>query len=124
MDSLCDQETCESSGQIAVAKKGQATAYQLIDLSNIFITIEDNKVLINSAKLYDYQGVINVGDFNFDGLEDFAVQNGNNGSYGGPSYDIFLYNKKKGNFSTVLRYLASLNKPWASLRLPQTVNES
>ena len=30
------------------------------------------------------------GDFDFDGREDFAVQTGEDGSYGGPSYDVFL----------------------------------
>ncbi len=34
------------------------------------------------------------GDFNFDGLEDIAIRNGNNGAYASPSYDIYLSSKE------------------------------
>lgn len=33
-----------------------------------------------------------VGDFNFDGLPDVAVQNGNKGLYRSPGYDVYLQN--------------------------------
>lgn len=60
------------------------------DLPSIVMTMENGTLLTNSARLYDDQGTINVGDFNFDGLDDFAVQIGYDGSYGGPSYAVFL----------------------------------
>jgi hypothetical protein len=41
---------------------------------------------------------VNVGDFNFDGHEDLGIQNGNNGAYNGPSYDIYLYSPEKNSF--------------------------
>jgi hypothetical protein len=59
---------------------------------------DTQKPLVNSANLYDFQGVINVGDFNFDGREDFAIRNGNNGSYGGPTYDVYLSDRASGRF--------------------------
>ncbi len=86
-----DGGTCEGPGIIGVFHKGAKTPVQLIPMDNIFLSFtKRGKPLANSAALYDYQGVINVGDFNFDGQEDFAIQNGNHGSYSGPSYDVYL----------------------------------
>jgi hypothetical protein len=91
--------TCEGPGQIQVFRKGQHTAMQTIEMANIVLSMAPNgKPLANAASLYDYQGVINAGDFNFDGREDFGVQNGNDGSYGGPSYAIFLFDAASGQF--------------------------
>jgi uncharacterized protein len=97
-----DSYTCSSAGLLQVLKKGTAVVLQKIPLETIFLSFEKQKLLVNSAALYDYQGAINVGDFNFDGQEDFAVQNGNNGSYQGPSYDVFLFGKGKFQYSKEL----------------------
>lgn len=92
--------TCEGAGQLLVYDKGQQKLLQAINLPNVFVTLpaHGGGPLVNSAALYDYQGVLNVDDFNFDGHEDFGVQNGNKGSYGGPSYDIYLFDAKTGRF--------------------------
>jgi hypothetical protein len=37
-------------------------------------------------------------DFNFDGLEDLAVCNGRGGGYGGPSYSVFLFDRRSRKF--------------------------
>ncbi|HEX8986807.1 MAG TPA: hypothetical protein VF816_02515 [Rhodocyclaceae bacterium] len=60
------------------------------DLPSVVLTMEGGALLVNSARLYDDQGTINAGDFNFDGQDDFAVQIGNEGAYGGPNYAVFL----------------------------------
>lgn len=92
LDEPCADTSCEGSGRLAVLKKGSSKPLQVIALPGVFLSRRaDGQPLVNSAQLYAYQGVVNVGDFNFDGAEDFAVQNGNRGSYGGPSYDVFLY---------------------------------
>jgi len=98
-DSKQDYSSCENPGVVQVFRKGAVAPLQIIAMENIFLSFSRNKTpLVNSAALYDYQGVINVGDFNFDGEEDFAIQNGNHGSYGGPSYDVYLFSKKAGSF--------------------------
>ena len=95
----CGDVTCESTGQISVTKSGATGKSQLIDLPSIFLTrAAGGGLLINSTVLYEYQGTINTGDFNFDGDQDFAIQTGNNGSYGGPSYDVFLQDRRSGRF--------------------------
>ena len=84
--------TREGPGLVIVYTKGSPRPLQTVMMDNIVASSDkDGHPLINTAKLYDYQGLINVGDFNFDGHEDFAVQNGNNGAYAGPSYDVYLY---------------------------------
>ena len=94
-----DYSSCESPGIVSVSKKGEAAVLQYIPMENIFLSFsESKKPLANSARLYDYQGVINVGDFNFDGEEDFAIQNGNAGSYNGPSYDVFVKSRTAPGF--------------------------
>ena len=86
-------------GVVNVFLKGANKPVQRIPMNNIFLSFRgDGEPLVNSARMYDYQGVINVGDFNFDGQEDFAIQNGNYGSYGGPSYDVFLHLAKGERF--------------------------
>jgi uncharacterized protein YecT (DUF1311 family) len=87
-----DDTTREGPGRVIIFAKGDTTPLQTITMDNIFASLgKSGQPLTNTAKLYDYQGLINVGDFNFDGHEDFAIQNGNNGAYGGPSYDVYLY---------------------------------
>lgn len=94
-----DYSSCEGSGVVQVFRKGSDVPLQTIAMENIFLSFSRTNIpLVNSARLYDYQGVINVGDFNFDGEEDFAIQNGNNGAYSGPSYDVYLFSKKSGFF--------------------------
>lgn len=95
----CSEQTCEGPAYLGIQRKGSNAVLQAIYLPNVFLTRQDNgEPLVNSARLYDYQGVINSGDFNFDGQTDFAVQNGNRGSYGGPSYDVFLFDAPRQRF--------------------------
>jgi uncharacterized protein len=95
-----EDTTCEGPAQLLIHGKGQRAVRQTINLPRVFVTLRKGSKgpLVNSAKLYDYQGVINVGDFNFDGQEDFGIQTGNDGSYGGPSYDIYLFNARTQRF--------------------------
>ncbi|WP_169741224.1 lysozyme inhibitor LprI family protein [Andreprevotia chitinilytica] len=94
-----DDGTCEGPGQVQIYAKGGKSPLQTINMDNIYVSFSKSKQpLTNSAAMYDYQGVINVGDFNFDGQEDIAIQNGNNGSYSGPSYDVYLFSTKTKKF--------------------------
>lgn len=92
--------TCEGPAQLVIHDKGQRAVRQVINLPRVFVALPKGGMgpLVNSAHLYDYQGVINVGDFNFDGQEDFGIQTGNEGSYGGPSYDVYLFNARAQRF--------------------------
>lgn len=94
-----DDTTREGPGRVLIFAKGSATPLQIIVMDNIFASLDKGgQPLTNTAKLYDYQGLINVGDFNFDSHEDFAIQNGNDGAYGGPSYNVYLYSPSTDRF--------------------------
>jgi uncharacterized protein len=86
----------EGPAEVLVLRKGSIVPLQTIILENIFVNFADGKPLINIGPLY--QGFINVGDFNFDGQEDFAIQDGNEGSNSQPTYSVFLYSTKRRQF--------------------------
>jgi hypothetical protein len=85
-----------STYNIQVYEKGthkrliNATADQISD-----DLLEDEQLIPNIKELpYGNQSVLIYEDFNFDGVKDFAVMNGMNSCYGGPSFDIYLYINK------------------------------
>lgn len=80
----------EDTAHLEVLDAKRKRTLVAFDLPSIVMTMENGSLLVNSARLYDNQGAINVGDFNFDGLDDFAVQIGYEGSYSGPNYAVFL----------------------------------
>lgn len=56
-----------------------------------YLLDENNKAIPNIKELpYGSQSVLLYEDYNFDGIEDFALMNGNNSCYSGPSFDIYL----------------------------------
>src|SRR5262245_39134771 len=70
----CDDFSCDGSATFSFFKKGAAKPYQVIDLEETHLEFgEDSKPLVNTTLLYDAQSVINVDDFNFDGMEDIAI---------------------------------------------------
>ncbi|RQO66960.1 hypothetical protein DBR44_16800 [Aquitalea sp. FJL05] len=89
----------EGPALINIIDKRSQRQLQQLRLDNVYMAHgDDGKPLVNSARLYDLQGVINVADFNFDGHADFAVQNGNDGPYGGPTYSVYLYDSTSTQF--------------------------
>lgn len=95
----CDGDYCKGPAEFSFFKKGSSTAYQVIKLDETDMDLSnDGQPLVNTTLLYDKQSVVNVDDFNFDGMEDVALCNGTYGSYNGPSYDIYLSSRKAGKF--------------------------
>lgn len=95
----CEDSVCSGKAAFSFYKKGAERPYQVIELADTYIDISnDGKPLVNTTMLYDEQSVVTVEDFNFDGMEDVALCNGQNGSYGMPSYEIYLSSRKAGKF--------------------------
>ena len=91
---------CEGDVKLTI-KKADGTLDQTIALDSLYINTE--------ATLYRYGGPIddsdkynghsiNLGDVNNDGLEDLIIQTGREGSYGGPSYSVYLFDSTKKQF--------------------------
>ncbi len=109
----CADGICEGKGIVSLIKKGQQNAFQTIQMPNIYLELGTNqKPTANLIELYgeNNSGIV-FDDFNFDGAEDLAIRNGNDGAYGGPSYDILLNVKTNGKFviNAALTKLASEN---------------
>ncbi len=96
----CDSSSCRGAATFSFYKKGGTKAYQVIKLPDSYVQLgdDDGKPLVNTTRLYDDQSIVNVNDFNFDGMEDVAICDGTNGSYNGPSYRVYLSSKAAGKF--------------------------
>ncbi|MBV9243097.1 MAG: hypothetical protein JO314_13950 [Acidobacteria bacterium] len=105
--SKCDQDSCTGKASFSFYKKGGTVPYQVINVKDTYVDLSNGgKPLVNTTMLYDQQSVINVGDYNFDGMDDVAICNGTSGAYGSPSYDIYLSSRTAGKFV----YSAALSK--------------
>ncbi len=109
----CEDDICEGKTTVYLLKKNQTAGFQTIQLPNIYLELDgDRKPTANLIELYgeNNSGIV-FEDYNFDGAEDLALRNGNDGAYGGPSYDILLFSKATGKFvrNSHLTKLASEN---------------
>lgn len=109
----CEKDICEGKATVFLLKKNQTAPFQTIRMPNLYLELGDGRN--PTANLIELYGMNNSGvvfdDFNFDGTDDLALRNGNEGAYGGPSYDILLFSKTRGNFvkNRELTDLASSN---------------
>ena len=95
----CDKSSCHGKAAFAFYKKGGKAPYQVIELPETYVELDEKgKPEVNETLLYDKQSVVNIGDFNFDGMEDVAICEGTNGSYGMPSYQVYLSSRAVGKF--------------------------
>lgn len=95
----CEDGACKGRASFSFYKKGARTPYQVINLPDTYVELDESgKPNVNATLLYDKQSALNVGDYNFDGMEDVAICNGTNGSYGMPSYSVYLSSKAAGKF--------------------------
>jgi hypothetical protein len=96
--SKCDADSCTGKTVYSFHKKGSAKPYQVISMTDTYIDISEGAPVVNETLLYDKQSVLNIDDFNFDGMEDVAISDGQQGSYGMPSFNVYLSSKAAGKF--------------------------
>lgn len=95
----CEDGSCRGKASFSFYKKGGKSPYQVINLPDTYVELESGgKPNVNSTLLYDKQSAVNIGDYNFDGMEDIALCNGTNGSYGMPSYSVYLSSRAAKKF--------------------------
>lgn len=88
---IADTTEVFSKGWVAIFDK--KTKRQLIKINSdeLTFTLHKGKVLANVKELpYGEQSSILYEDFNFDGIKDFAIMDGQNSCYHGPSFQIYL----------------------------------
>src|SRR5438132_5048932 len=95
----CVNSICEGKAVYTLFRKGEQRPFQVFKLPDTsFLLNEDNKPPANRTLLYDEQSAINFGDYNFDGLPDLALCDGNKSGYGMPSYQIYLFSRREKKF--------------------------
>ena len=95
----CSNDKCEGNGTVKLISKESKKVIQTFTTENLYFYFDkDQKPTVNIIQLYDEQSPLIFDDFNFDGTEDLAIRNGNNSSYGGPSYDVYVSNASKTKF--------------------------
>ncbi len=104
---------CEGPGALDIFPKDGGRLFQRIVMANLFIELDrEGKASANLVEVYgENNSGLAVADFNFDNQPDIALRNGNNGGYGGPSYDIYLFDSTKKQFALhpALTEMASSN---------------
>ncbi|RPE08053.1 hypothetical protein EGT74_13345 [Chitinophaga lutea] len=108
----CESAHFHGEAKIQLLEKERNRAVQTFSSKDFIVQLDSNwKEGDKKAGIADNQQPLVFDDFNFDGEEDVAIRNGNNGSYGGPSYDVYVYNTAKKAFvaDKMLTRLASEN---------------
>lgn len=96
--SKCDEYACTGKTTFSFYKKGGSKPYQVIAMRDTYVDISEGEPAVNETLLYDKQSALNVDDFNFDGMEDVAISDGQQGSYGMPSFNVYLSSRAAGKF--------------------------
>ncbi|MDQ1805139.1 FG-GAP repeat protein [Chryseobacterium sp. CKR4-1] len=95
----CDADKCSGNGTIILKDKRTSRTLQEFTSDDLYFYLgKDQQPSVNVIQLYDEQSPLIFKDFNFDGFEDIAIRNGNESSYGGPSYDVYVYNTTRKQF--------------------------
>jgi hypothetical protein len=94
-----DGTNCSGTGRISIFKTGGSQQIQTLQSEDLIFTLDSVRQL--SADVWEIPEAYSplyFEDFNFDGTTDIAIRNGNNSGYGGPSYDVYVYNITKKQF--------------------------
>lgn len=88
----CDSDGyCKGAGWVRVYDRRSGRMLISVASEELALWLHDSKVTANVIELpYGEQSVIIHDDFNFDGVKDLAIQDGQNSCYGGPSFKVFL----------------------------------
>jgi hypothetical protein len=92
----CDENTCAGEAKFSIFRKGKKKAFQTLTTKTEF-RVEGAKQL-NPKILHNYEHLVFFEDYNFDGIKDLAIRDGNHNFDEGPSYQIYLFSPKRKRF--------------------------
>ena len=96
-----DAETvCNDKATFYLLKKNQTQVFQSFELNETYVKLPLKRQKKNGVTVLagsEGSGVFFL-DYNFDGIEDLGISNGNYRPYGGSTYEVFLFSKKLGKF--------------------------
>lgn len=92
----CESTECSGAAEITFYKKNTENSLGKIKLDNFSIFLNKYEMISeNVIHIYGEQNELIFDDFNFDGYQDVAIFSGNNGPYGGPVFDVYVFNISK-----------------------------
>lgn len=95
----CTKEECSGYARITLYQKNTQRVVEQFESEDLnFYLNQKQKPSVNVVQLYGEYSPLIFDDFNFDGTEDLAFRDGNNGPYGGPTYQVYVYHKAKREF--------------------------
>ncbi|OWY28814.1 XAC2610-related protein [Herbaspirillum robiniae] len=95
----CDKYACKGSARVSLFSLETHEKIVEIESEDFSISVSRNSNSNEESFTATDDGDIVIGDFNFDGHDDVAIQNGHNGSYGYASYDVYTYDAKRQVYS-------------------------
>ncbi|HKP36589.1 MAG TPA: hypothetical protein VJT71_06995 [Pyrinomonadaceae bacterium] len=93
----CDAERCEGPVTFTLFRKGQTNALQTFKLEDSSFLI-DEKQPTSPVMAYEKQSAFTFEDYNFDGIPDLALCDGNYSGYGGQSFQVYLFAPRRKLF--------------------------
>ena len=88
---ISDTTKVFSEGWIAIFEKKSKKQIIKVESEKLAFTLHNGKLLEGIKELpYGEQSLIMYEDYNFDGKKDFAIMDGHNSCYSGPSFVIYL----------------------------------
>ncbi|WP_066565998.1 FG-GAP repeat protein [Snodgrassella sp. CFCC 13594] len=112
IDIACEKHHCQGPAEITLYRKNTQTPVQTFTVPDMTIFLnEQAQPSVNVVQLYDEQSALIFNDFNFDGQPDLAIYASNDGPYGGPVYQVYVFNKTRQRFvlSRELSELTQMN---------------
>ena len=86
-----DTTQTASAGWVEVYDRSTKKKLIHVDADELSFDLHDGEIKANIAEIpYGEYSVLLYEDYNFDGIKDFAIMDGFNSCYGGPSFQIFL----------------------------------
>ena len=107
----CEGGNCGGKATLVLSDKitgKELEPFHSLDLD--FNLTDKQNARLGWVELGKYQSPVIFGDFNFDGVEDMAIRNGNNGAYSSASFDVYIGSaNQKFSLNPDLTRLASEN---------------
>jgi hypothetical protein len=104
---ISDTSEVFTKGWIAIYDTKTKKQIIKVESDELALSLHKGKALANIKQLpYGEQSLIMYEDYNFDGIKDFAIENGQNSCYHGPSFSIYLATKTGFKFCSDFTVLA------------------
>ena len=105
-----DTSAISSAGWVEVYDRATKKKLIHVDADELSFDLHDGEIKANIAEIpYGEYSVLLYEDYNFDGIKDFAIMDGFNSCYGGPSFQIFLASEKDFVYNEGFTELAQNN---------------